>query len=249
MTYITFGRFGKEEQRKRDKEVFLEELRLLITTITKNEENKELYAKSNEIEIAEALKQIIAKNDYDGVIFDLAFADFMLRLGLSYKLLTKNEKKEIFEMEFTYDNWKKKTEILFNNYLMKCKKNCPKRIHFCLNYRLFVIYVLADYHSELATNNFLRFIRDFFILEDIFYYEKYMDMEEFKKLRKDVIEIYPKLKEEYGANRTLEKNFLYLFDKNNDYNYEIMRNILDNYYNKKKNNEINDDEKIKLKDE
>ena len=248
MTYITFGRFGKEEQWKRDKEVFLEELRLLISTITKNEENNELYAKANEFEIAKALKQIIAKKEYDGFWLDGAFTTFMLRLGLSYKILTKNEKKEIYEMEFTYDNWKQKSEILYNNYLMKCKKNCPKRIEFCLKYRLFVMYVLADYHCELTINNFLRFIRDFFILEDIDYYKKYMDMEEFNKLKKEVIEIYPELKEKYGANRTLEKNFLYLLDKHNDYNYEIMRNILDNYYNKK-NNKINDDEKIKLKND
>ena len=67
-------------------------------------------------------------------------------------------------------------------------------------------------------------------------------------MKKEVIEIYPELKEKYGANRTLEKNFLYLLDKYNDYNYEIMRNILDNYYNKK-NNKINDDEKIKLKND
>ena len=33
-------------------------------------------------------------------------------------ILTKSEKKEIFEMEFTYDNLKKKLEILYNNYLM-----------------------------------------------------------------------------------------------------------------------------------
>ena len=247
MAYVTFGRFGKEEQWKRDKEVFLDELRNLISELTKNEE---LYAKANEIEIVKALKPIIAKKCYDGFWFDEALIDFMLDLGLSYEILTKKEKKEIYEMEFTYDNWKKKSEILYNNYLMKCKKNCPKRIDFCLNYRLFVIYVLSNFQCELTLNNFLRFIRNFFILErGICFYENYMDLEEFNRLKNKVIEIYPELKEMYGANRTLEKNFLYLFDEDNDYNYEIMRNILDNYYNKKKNNKIIDDEKIKLKDD
>ena len=249
MAYVTFGRFGKKEQWERDKEIFLDELRYLMSRITKEEENKEIYAKANEIELAKTLKQMIAKKNYDDFNFDAGISGFMLRLGLSYKILTKSEKKEILEMEFTYDNWKKKSEILYNNYLMKCKKNCPKKIDFCLNYTIFVINVLSNYDCELTLNNFLRFIRDFFILEkDVSDYEKFIDMEEFNNLKKRVIEIYPELKEKYGANRTLEKNFLYFFDKYNDYNYEIMRNILDNYY-KNKNNKINNDEKIKLKDD
>ena len=249
MAYVTFGRFGKKEQWGKEKEIFLDELRLLMSRITKNGENKELYAKSNETELAKTLKQMLAKKDYDDFWFYEAISDFMFRLGLSYDILTKSEKKEIFEMDFTYDNWKKKSEILYNNYLMKCKKNCPKKIHFCLNYTIFVINVLSNYDCELTLNNFLRFIRDFFILEkDVSDYEKFIDMEEFNNLKKRVIEIYPELKEKYGANRTLEKNFLYFFDKYNDYNYEIMRNILDNYY-KNKNNKNNDDEKIKLIDD
>ena len=249
MAYITFERFGKKEQWEKEKEIFLDELRLLVSRLTKNKENKELYAKANEIELAKTLKQMLAKKDYDDFWFYEAISDFMFRLGLSYDILTKSEKKEIFEMDFTYDNWKKKSEILYNNYLMKCKKNCPKKIDFCLNYTIFVINVLSNYDCELTLNNFLRFIRDFFILEkDVSDYEKFIDMEEFNNLKKRVIEIYPELKEKYGANRTLEKNFLFFFDKYNDYNYEIMENILDNYY-KNKNNKINNDEKIKLKDD
>ena len=249
MAYISFGKFGKKEQWDREKEIFLEELRLLMSRITKNGENKELYAKSNETELAKTLKQMIAKKNYDHSNFDFSISDFMLRLGLSYKILTKSEKKEILEMEFTYDNWKKKSEILYNNYLMKCRKNCPQKIDFCLNYSIFVTDMLSCYECELTLNNFLRFIRNFFILEKRLYcYEKFIDMEEFNNLKKRVIEIYPELKEKYGANRTLEKNFLCYFDEYNDYNYEIMKNILDNYY-ENKNNKINDDEKIKLIDD
>ena len=249
MAYISFGRFGKKEQWEGEKEIFLEELRLLVSTITKNKENKELYAKANEIELAKTLKQMIAKKNYDDFYFDDAISAFMFRLGLSYKILTKSEKKEIFEMEFTYDNWKSKSEILYNNYLMKCIKNCPKEIYFCLKYSIFVTNVFSNYNSELTMNNFLRFIRDFFILEnDICDYKKFIDIEEFNNLKKRVIKIYPELKEKYGANRILEKNFLCFFDEYNDYNYEIMKNILDNYY-KNKNNKINDNEKIKLIDD
>ena len=183
MAYITFGRFGKKDQEEKEKEIFLDELRRLLSEITKNEESKKFYAKANETELAKTLKQMITKKDYDDFMFDDSISDFMLRLGLSYNILTKSEKKEIFEMEFTYDNWKNKSEILYNNYLMKCIKNCPQEIDFCLNYRIFVINVLSGYDCELTLNNFLRFVRDFFILEkDISYYEKFIDMEEFKNL-------------------------------------------------------------------
>ena len=97
MAYISFGRFGKKEQWDRENEIFLDELRLLLSIITKNKENKELYAKANEIELAKTLKQIIAKKNYDHFNFDFSIADFMLRLGLSYKILTKSEKKKYLE--------------------------------------------------------------------------------------------------------------------------------------------------------
>ena len=117
----------------------MDELRFLMTRITKNEENKEIYAKANEIELAKTLKQMIAKKNYDDFNFEYGISDFMFHLGLSYRILTKSEKKEIFEMEFTFDNWKNKSKILYNNYLMKCIKNCPKEIDFCLKYSIFVI--------------------------------------------------------------------------------------------------------------
>ena len=47
MEYITFGRFGREEHWKKDKEVFLTQLKELISELSKNEE---LYEKANEIE-------------------------------------------------------------------------------------------------------------------------------------------------------------------------------------------------------
>ena len=163
----------------------MDELRLLVSSITKNKENKELYAKANEIELAKTLKQMIAKKNYDDFNFEDSIAAFMFRLGLSYRILTKSEKKEILEMEFTYDNWKKKSEILYNNYLMKCRKNCPQKIYFCLDYSIFVTDMLSCYECELTINNFLRFIRDFFILEnDIWCYKKFIVMEEFNNLKK-----------------------------------------------------------------
>ena len=48
MAYITFERFGKKEQWEGDKEIFLDELRLLMTRITKNENSsKDIKEKIN----------------------------------------------------------------------------------------------------------------------------------------------------------------------------------------------------------
>ena len=142
-----------------------------------------------------------------------------------------------------------KNEELYNDYFKRSLISCPKDIHFCLKYRYFLMNVLGNYQSELTKDNFLQYIRDFFILEkDICFYENYIDYKEFKNIRDEVIEIYPKLKETHGGNRFLEKYFWRFIEQNTDYNYEIIENILDNYYNKKKKNNINDEEKIKLKE-
>ena len=93
MAYITFERFGKKDQEEKEKEIFLDELRRLLSEITKNEESKKFYAKANETELAKTLKQMITKKDYDDFMFDDSISDFMLRLGLSYNILTKSEKK------------------------------------------------------------------------------------------------------------------------------------------------------------
>ena len=81
MAYISFGIFGKKEQWGKDIEIFFDELRFLVSRITKNEENKELYAKANEIELSKTLKQMIAKKIYDDFNFDFSITDFMLRFG------------------------------------------------------------------------------------------------------------------------------------------------------------------------
>ena len=95
MAYITFERFGKKEQWEGDKEIFLDELRLLMTRITKNEENKEIYAKANEIELAKTLKQMIAKKIM--MILILIFQSLILCNFWDYliKFLQKVKKRNI----------------------------------------------------------------------------------------------------------------------------------------------------------
>ena len=94
MAYISFGRFGKEEQQGREKEIFLDELRLLLSIITKNKENKELYAKANENELAKTLKQMIAKKIM--MIFIFMIQSLLLCFEWDYliKFLQKMKKKK-----------------------------------------------------------------------------------------------------------------------------------------------------------
>lgn len=58
---------------------------------------------------------------------------------------------------------------------------------------------------------------------------------------------YPQLKKEYYGNNTTIEKLLRFIDGDNDYNYKILRDILDK--NLKKEDKDEDDEKIKLKEE
>ena len=246
MDFITFCRFGREEHWRKDRIIFLKQLRNLITVLAPYED-RELYKTANETEITKSLKEIFKtrKKNFDSLSYEFIRL-FICHMGISYDLLSKKEKEDIFEMEFTYENWKNKSEELYNNYLKRSEKICPKEIHFCLYYRYFLMYVQIEKRSELSANNFLTFIRDFFLLEKVKTFEGFIKPEEFNCIKKQVIDLYPELKEKYGNNRVLDK-FLSYIDCDNDYNYEITKNILDNYYNNKKKKK-GGEETVRLKD-
>ena len=76
---------------------------------------------------------MIAKKKYDDFNFDFSITDFMLLLGLSYKIFTKSGKKRNIWYGIYLWQLEKKSEILYNNYLMKCIKDCPKKKIFVWN--------------------------------------------------------------------------------------------------------------------
>ena len=248
MDIITFQRFGHEEDWIKDKKIFLNQLRDLLIELTRDK-YEDRYALTNEIEIAKDIKKTLKsmRSSYYNYLIKESLNTFLAHMGLSYDVLTKKEKEEIKDMEFTFENWENKSKILYNNYLERSKIACPKDIYFCLDYIYFIMYVQIIGRCELTINNFLKFIRDFFILERENLFERYIDPKKHNNIKKKVIEIYPKLKEKYGMNRTLEKLLRYV-DEDNDYNYEILKNILDNYYFQKKNEKKDDEETNKFKD-
>ena len=122
-------------------------------------------------------------------------------------------------------------------------------LKFCFDDQFFPLYVVALNGDIFQKNNYIRFIRDYFILDKGgFYFNQFRDNTIFNDLQKKIIKIYPIIKEKYGANKFIEKFFSYLKpeDKYNDYNIKYIKNLLDNYDNNKKDDEP---EKFKFKTE
>lgn len=242
---ITFGRFGHVEDTKKEKEYFLECLDSLMIEMSSFEDKN----KYSETEIIKPLKELM-KREVNSSLFHWTYCKslsyFLNKMGLSYFTLTPKEKEEVLDMDFTYENWKTKSFELIQSFLKRSKNACPQMVWFCFEDIYFVFHVQVTYDTEFKSNNFITFIRDYYILENtVEDYKKYRNQEKYNEIRKKVFEIYPIIKERYGMNRIFDK-ILSFFNYNNDYNYEETKNLLDNYYNK--NNKIKDDETINLKE-
>jgi len=230
--FLDFGRFNKmtEEKIKEDKELFY--------TIF---ENICLMAKLNE----EKRDDKILNNIFQEGIKRVDFSIFMTPFGISYDYLNKEEKEEFKKLFISYENVKKFTLNYQKNYIEKCKKSLPTDIKECLEDICFIIYCHIYGNPKIDVKIFIRNIRDYFILDkkkDIFEIIRKKDL--FDKIKSKMIKLYPRLKKEYyGMNTTIEYLLSYI-DGDNDYNYKILRDILD----KKKGDEYEDEERIKLKE-
>ena len=142
-------------------------------------------------------------------------------------------------MDLTYDNCKNFVVNIFNKYICKAKKECPYEIYECFNEQCFVAYCQLS-GKEINKSNFLSLIKKYFILDSMDIYIPYRNNEKFKKIREKMIELYPQLKDEYGSgrSRTFDK-FMSFFEIDNDYNNELLKKILDEYYDQKENKYIN----------
>ena len=132
-------------------------------------------------------------------------------MGLSYIILDKKEKEKIRDMEFTYENWKNKSLILMNDYINRNKKISPPEIIICFDDICFPMFVQMSYGTNFESNNFLKFIRDYFLLEG--YKETFEGLRNenlYNNIRKQMIDLYPTLKEKYGMNKYLEKFLSYI---------------------------------------
>ena len=245
---ITFGRFGHAEDYQKDKEFFLKRLNYLIYLLNGYEGKKD-YKEAEIIKpLKEKLKPEIKADEKsffpNGAISCLS--SFLEIMGLSYYQLTPKEKEEILEMDFTYDNWKNKSIELINSFIQRIINASPKNTHFCFDDIYFIFHIQIVYNYEFKLKYLPTFIRDYYILNetrDIL--KKYRNSEIYNNIQKEVFVQYPRIKEECGVNRILEKILSYFID-DTDYHYEKTRKILDDYYNKK--NGIKDEESESLKD-
>ena len=251
MPLITFGRIGYEKHWKKDKEVFLENLKRFAKELSKFD--KELSKKDNEKEIVESLSPILKEQNQNFEIRHIGSLEyFIYQMGILYIHITEEERKNIFEMDFTYENWKNQSLVLLNNYKERIKKLCPPEWHFCFEDIYFMMYIARFPHYKFSSNNYLIFIRNFFILEyGKNFFKEYYNPEKYKEIRIQVIKIYPKLKEKYGMNRYLDKFLNFFINNDSDYQYKTVANMLNKYYERKNNNNINKDseEKVKLKED
>ena len=241
---ITFGRFGHKEDIEKEKKRFLELLNELLYELNYLRGRKNY----SENEIIKPLKDAIKREKkllinpgYTGCV-----SCFLEEFGLSYYTLTPEEREEVYNMDFTYENWKKKSIKLIKNFFLRMKNACPETIWFCFEDIYFLFHIQIMYKNEFRINNFIKFIRDYFILDNTTTcIKEYRDPVKYKEIQKEVINKYPLIKEKYGMSRIFDKILSYIF-VDNDYNHEKTKNILDNYY-KNKNN-IENVETIKLKD-
>ena len=241
---ITFGRFGHKKDKEKDQKLFLEYLNGLLDDFINFLNPNAIPSNLSEKELITPLKKIIKRKSSNKSFYEMCLTSFLERMGLSYYTLTQKEKEEIIDMDFTYANWEKKSLELFESFIERSKNVCPREVWFCFDDICFIIHVETVQRCEFTSNNFLIFIRDYFIINyDTYFLMEYRDEDKFKEIQRKVFEIYPIIRERYGS-------FLYklktLFQGDSDYNYEKTRNILNNYYNK--NNKIKDEETINLKD-
>ena len=245
---ITFGRIGNVDE-ETDRKYFFQKLEFFMNLLTGLAYEFQTFT---EIEIIKKIKKITKdfdpkqKPSFFGSPIPDCINSFLRGMGMSYYTLTLKEKKEILVMDFTYENWKEKSIKIINNYIERSKNVCPDSVDFCFDDICFVFYVQINHGCEFSLNNFLTFIRDYFILDKSkSLFEEYRNAKIYEDIQRKVINIYPNLKKRYGKNIYLEK-ILSFISSDTDYNYEETKKILDN--NKKFNDFIEGDETIKLKD-
>ena len=248
MSIITFGRIGNEKNWKDDKKIYFDNANYLLYKLSYQKINYKRKENGNELEFNEILnKKIKELKKNELYVLDGHVDSFMNRMGLSFNVLDKKEKEEIRNMEFTYENWKNKSLILMNDYINRNKKISPPEIIICFDDICFPMFVQMSYGTNFESNNFLKFIRDYFLLEG--YKETFEGLRNenlYNNIRKQMIDLYPALKEKYGMNKYLEKFLSYII-VDNDYGYEFVANILNNY--SKRTIKIDENEPLKYKED
>ena len=158
MPLITFGKFGKKDK-DNDKKLFLEKLNILFRLVTFGQQFDSDYPDiTNELEIVKPLKEILKRRENSWFLqraYQASFNQLLKPMGLSYETLTNKEKEEVLDMDFTFENWEKKSQELLSSYIERSKNICPRGVWFCFEDIFFAMSVRIYKHSEFTLNNFI----------------------------------------------------------------------------------------------
>ena len=166
------------------------------------------------------------------------FYNFFYDIGICIDLLNDEDKKKILSMNLTYENFGNFATNYYKKFVEKAKKECPPKIYECFEDKAFIIYCERE-KSQIKKNNFLSFIKNYFILDRFRkFYENYRNNTIFEKIREHMIDLYPILKAEYGRKNIFVDKFMSLFEGDNDYNNKFILENLNNYNKKIKNDYI-----------
>ena len=95
-------------------------------------------------------------------------SSFLGIMGLNYYNLTQKEREEILEMDFTYDNWKIKSNELINSFIKRIKDAFPQIAHFCFDDIYFIFHIQTISEYEFKLKYLPNYIRDYYILNDTY---------------------------------------------------------------------------------
>ena len=248
---VTFGKMKtlkKEKDFQKDLDNFVFAKKILVTNLIIGMTDYDFFPKIEISQIDNIIKEKLAENSRKEICN--AFVCFMVSFGLSFDLLSKEEKNQLLtNKDYSYENIKKIILNIYNDYIKKGKENCPSQIDICFKERCFISYCHFN-KKIIQKNNFLDLIKNYFILDkEKELYSNYRDKNLFEDIQKRITDAYPEWKDKYGINKYIDKFFSF-FDKENDYNNSFLKNKMTQYYdNKKKEKENNNKKNNKEEDE
>ena len=233
--FVNFGNFKEcsEEEYNEDKNRFYKSKLRLLSILILGYSAYEQLKKEQISKMDNIIKQKLSGNCKH---IDFGLSYFLEDFGICYDFLSIEIKKELLTFDYTYENFKMLTIKMYNEFIEDAKKDLPKNLYICLDEKGFIAYCQIIAKTKIKKNNFIRLIRDYFILDgEGNSFSTLRNQQLFGEIRMKMIEIYPTLKDIYGPSRKMDL-FLSYFDEDNDYNNNMLKYILNNYYENKNKN-------------
>jgi len=161
---ITFGHFKEYDvkQYREDKERFYESKSKLLAFLLLGYPAPEDLEEEQIANMDSIIKKKLSENLKN---IDYYLGSFFEDLGIKYGLLSTQVKKELLTFDYTYENCKNFVQKLYNEIINESKKYLPNEAYICLEEKGFIYYCQIYKKTKIKKNNFVEFIRDYFILD------------------------------------------------------------------------------------